>query len=155
MLQVRKAEPVDLDDVVASLAQLHFDDHTPFDQDKVLALIESKIVYVAIRASPPGDGAVQGAMILAKEHGSYRISGLAARPGAERGVGTALVEYAIRRCEEEKVPKLWCWSMDLYNVKGFYQKLGFTEAYLLKKQFFGGRDCWFLGRLTEPERGEP
>lgn len=154
MLQVRKAETIHADGVAASLAQLHFEDHAPFDQARVLALIESGTVYVAIEESAPGEDAVQGAMVLAEEHRSYRISALGSRLGAERlGAGRTLVEYAIRRCEQKGVPKLWCWSLDLYNAKGFYERLGFTEAHRLEKQFFG-KDCWFLGRVIELSEGQ-
>ncbi|MFL6197756.1 MAG: GNAT family N-acetyltransferase [Thermoanaerobaculia bacterium] len=149
MLQVRRAEPVHVDDVVTCLARLHFDNHAPFNQDTVLPSIKDGIVYVAIDDSLPGEAAVQGAMIFAEEHESYRIRALSSRSETSRGAGRALVEYAIRRCEQEGVPKLWCWSLDLYDVKDFYRKFGFTEAHRLKKQFFG-RDCWFFGRIIEP-----
>jgi N-acetylglutamate synthase-like GNAT family acetyltransferase len=156
MLLVRKAEPIHIYGVVASLVRLHFDDHAPFNEATVLPLIESGIVYVATMESSPAETSVQGAMIFAEEHGSYRIRALASKPDAEcRGAGRALVEHAIQKCEQEGVPKLWCWSLDLYDVKDFYKKLGFTEAHRLEKQFFG-RDCWFFGRIikTAEQQGE-
>ncbi|MBU1167313.1 hypothetical protein KKC60_02805 [Patescibacteria group bacterium] len=62
--------------------------------------------------------------------------------------GQKLVEHAIKKCQEENIPKLWCWSMKSYNAKGFYEKMKFSETYLLKKQGFG-EDCYFFGRVID------
>jgi hypothetical protein len=38
--------------------------------------------------------------------------------------------------------------MERYKVKGFYEKMGFSEEFLLKKQWLG-QDCYFFGRVVE------
>ena len=38
--------------------------------------------------------------------------------------------------------------MKSYNAKGFYEKMKFSETYLLKKQGFG-EDCYFFGRVID------
>jgi N-acetylglutamate synthase-like GNAT family acetyltransferase len=89
------------------------------------------------------NGEIVGIMSLKRVEGSIQIFSIASR---KKGAGKTMVEFAVRKCREEGVPKLWCWSMKAYDVKGFYEKMGFEEQYLMRKQWLGG-DCYFFGKV--------
>ena len=84
-------------------------------------------------------------MILILEEGACEIYALAAN---KKGAGTLLIKEAIKYCKENKLPKLWCWSLSKYKAIEFYKKMGFKEQYLLKKQCYG-EDCYFFGMLIK------
>lgn len=67
----------------------------------------------------------------------------------KKGTGRKLMEFAFQKCKDEKIPKLWCWSLIRYNARGFYEKMGFNEFYLLKDQWYG-EDCYFFGKTITP-----
>ncbi|MFA4815336.1 MAG: GNAT family N-acetyltransferase [Candidatus Gracilibacteria bacterium] len=99
--------------------------------------IQKKQCYAAIQ-----ENKVIGAMVLRPEDQSYEIHSLSSK---KRGAGRALIDAAVQKCAEDNIPKLWCWSLVRYNAKGFYEKMGFKESFLLKKQWYG-EDCYFFGR---------
>jgi N-acetylglutamate synthase-like GNAT family acetyltransferase len=149
MAVVRLAEPNDAKAVAEHLATLHIDDQSLYTEQSVAEPIKAKSVYVAFDPTTPGDEALLGAMILVAEQQSYIIDAIACRIDAQRrGAGRALVEYAAQKCRDEGVPKLWCWSLAMYHAEEFYRKLGFGEAFLLEKQFYG-KDCWLLGKVID------
>jgi N-acetylglutamate synthase-like GNAT family acetyltransferase len=147
MAVVRLAEPNDAKSVSEHLAVLHIDGQTDYTEPIVAESIGDKSVYVAVDPSTPSQKTILGAMILVPADQSYCIEAIACRIDCRRrGVGRALVEHAARKCRDEGVPKLWCWSMAMYRAEEFYKKLGFSEAFLLERQFYG-KDCWLLGRV--------
>lgn len=105
--------------------------------------IQEKQCYVAIQNSK-----VVGAIVLRAEEQSCEIYLIASR---QKGAGKAMINYAVQKCINGNIPKLWCWSLSLYNAKGFYEKTGFNEQFLLKKQWYG-QDCYFFGREVKKTR---
>ncbi|HUW21156.1 MAG TPA: GNAT family N-acetyltransferase [Candidatus Bathyarchaeia archaeon] len=102
--------------------------------------INKKQCYIAIQNKQ-----IIGTLILRQEDQSYEIYLLVSK---EKGGGRALIEFAVKKCKQDKILKLWCWSLSRYQAKGFYQKLGFKESFLLKKQWYG-EDCYFFGRVID------
>lgn len=88
------------------------------------------------------EGRVAAVMYLICEEDSCEIDMLVSK---RKGGGTALVQYAVELCKHRNIAKLWCWSMTKYGASGFYKKMGFTESYLMKQQWFG-EDCFYFGK---------
>jgi hypothetical protein len=85
---------------------------------------------------------IVGAMVLRLRDLSLEISLISS---IEKGTGRALIDFAIKKCIKESIPKIWCWSLKRYNAEGFYKKIGFEERFLLKKQWHG-ENCYFFGK---------
>ena len=81
--------------------------------------------------------------------------GLAPADQVARSLQGDCSEYAMLMtalCRAEGVPKLWCWSMERYQASPFYEKQGFDERHLLRRQFFG-EDCWLFGKNIDLSEG--
>lgn len=117
---------------------------TPFMQPSALERIRSAMkegtVFVALENEH-----VQGAMTLEIVENSGEIVMIASR---KKGAGRKLIEFAIQQCHAAHASKLWCWSLVRYHAEGFYQKMGFEEAFLLRKHWFG-EDCWLFGKVIQ------
>ena len=99
--------------------------------------IREKNCYTALQ-----NNKIIGAMVLRFEEKNCELFLLSSK---KKGVGSTLVNFAIQKCAKDNIPKIWCYSLARYKVKGFYKKMGFKELFLLKKQF-NGEDCYFFGR---------
>jgi len=135
--------PATLADVAAIAAlnrQLDTEHFSYSVEHRIREAIDRGEYYVA-RVS----GDVVGAISLCREDGAFKIVTIASR---ETGAGRALVRRAEARCREEKVAKLFCWSLVRYGVVDFYRQLGFTEVHCLQQQWFG-EDCFFCGKVIE------
>ena len=152
MFRVEHAERKHAAEVSECLSELDFAGRRFFDEPALLALIERQLLFVAIETSL-GDERVAGAMVLVYDDHSYKIQAIACRRGSSRkGAGSALIRMAVEKCRAEGVPKLWCWSMERYKVSPFYEKQGFDERHLLRRQFFG-EDCWLFGKSIDLSDG--
>lgn len=110
------------------------------DTKKIKTMIDRGWVYT-IKVNKN----IMAAMVLKPAEGSYQIYAIAS---TRKGGGRALIDFAVKKCQKEKVPKLWCWSLSRYKAKGFYQKMGFKEQLKLKKQWYG-EDCYIFGRVIK------
>lgn len=99
--------------------------------------IRDKECYIAVQ-----DKKIVGALILELEEQSYKIHMIRSK---QKGGGKVLIDFAVKKCKQKNVPKLWSWSLVRYKAKNFYRKMGFKEMFLLKKQWYG-EDCYFFGR---------
>lgn len=119
------------------LKVLDAEDYPFSDLKDVHKYIRNRECYLATH-----NNKIIGTMILRFEDSSCEIYLISSK---QKGAGTALVNFAIKQCIANKIPKLWCWSLARYNAKGFYKKMGFKELFLLKKQWHK-EDCYFFGR---------
>ncbi|MFA6547979.1 MAG: GNAT family N-acetyltransferase [Candidatus Magasanikbacteria bacterium] len=102
----------------------------------MIGYIKKKQCFVAVQS-----GKIVGAIILREEDRGYEIYLIRS---TVKGGGKVLIEFAKKKCKQDKMFKLWCWSLIRYKAKGFYKKMGFEEIFLLKQQWHG-EDCYFFG----------
>ena len=110
-------------------------------KERVEKHIEARMFFLASE----GTEDVLGLIGLRINHKSCEIYAIVSE---KRGVGKQLIDFAIEKCRNENVPKLWCWSMSQHNAREFYEKMGFEEQYLLKRQW-NGEDCYFFGKTIK------
>jgi len=109
-------------------------------------ITSGKVFVVPVRDGTASERVV-AAIILKPVFQSCQIHALGCRSDFQRkGIGTTLVEAAEEFCRQEKIPKLWCWSLVRYEKAEWYRRRGFSEIVLLGKQFFN-EDCYFCGKL--------
>lgn len=90
---------------------------------------------------------IVGALVAREVEGSFEIVALAIVPSYQRkSIGRDLLQAAETAARERRFPKIWCWALARYSSQNFYKSNGFTEAFLLRRQFYG-EDCWFLGKF--------
>jgi GNAT superfamily N-acetyltransferase len=149
MIYVRIADKKHVVAAQECLENLNFDGNELSNEAGVLLSQEEARLLVAIElidGQNVSSEQVVGAMILKYDDYSYNLVSLACRLGHTRkGIGSALVQAATRKCQAEHVPKLWCWSLARFQAKPFYEKQGFDECYYLRRQYFG-EDCWILAK---------
>ena len=139
-MKIRLAKKSDNKSVSDLFKALDIEAYTSSDIEKINEHIEQKECYVVEK-----DNEIVAAMVLRLECLCYEIIFLSSKV---KGGGRKLVEFAVDKCKQEKIPKLWCWSLKRYNAIGFYEKMGFEERHLLVKQGFG-EDCYFFGKLID------
>lgn len=139
-MEIRQAVLEDAEKISQIIAVLDTKDYGYSDLGHIDDYIARGMYYVAV-----DEGEIVGAMALKRVEGSYQIYSIASK---KKGAGRTMVEFAIEKCKQESVPKLWCWSMKHYKVEGFYEKMGFEEEFLLKRQWLGG-DCYFFGKVID------
>ena len=122
------------------LKGLDTEEYSFSEVEKITPLIENGNYFVAI-----DDDEVVGTIALMIVEESCEIDALIT---SKKGVGKALIEFAIDKCRKENVKKIWCWSLKRYNAIGFYDKMGFKEQFLLEKHWCG-EDCYIFGRVIE------
>ncbi|MBI4175806.1 MAG: GNAT family N-acetyltransferase [Candidatus Aenigmarchaeota archaeon] len=137
-MKVRLAKPADVDEISGIVSVLDTKQTMPSDIGRIGKHISAGEYFVA-----QDSGRVVGAMILYFDDENCQLVLIASKKG---GAGRLLVGYAERMCREKGVHKLWCWSLARYKARGFYENMGFREAFLLRKQFFG-EDCWLFGKV--------
>ncbi|MBU1934667.1 GNAT family N-acetyltransferase [Patescibacteria group bacterium] len=120
---------------VLDTEQYHFS-----SPDSIERFIEKGQYFIAVE-----NGEILGAISIRPIDGSYQIFTIATAKSNE-GIGSALVEFAINKCKEDGIKKLWCWSLIRYDAKGFYESMGFEEEILLKKQWHN-EDCYLFGKV--------
>lgn len=136
MVTIRKATDEDILLISEMMKVLDMGELNPSDPSSIEKILEQYVVAF--------DGQYPvGAMSLNVEEGSCEIYTLTSR---KPGTGRALIEYAEQICRDRKLSKLWCWSLARYNARGFYEKVGFEEAFLMKKQWFG-EDSYLFGKV--------
>lgn len=119
--------------VVLDTENYHFS-----DPEKIAKQIGQGWYYVAV-----DNDVIVGAMSIEHVEGSLEIYTLTSKL---KGTGTKLIEFAQNYCRDHQLPKLWCWSLARYQANGFYEKMGFEERFLLKKQWYG-EDCYLFGKV--------
>ena len=62
--------------------------------------------------------------------------------------GRFMMQEIEKLCKINWIKKIRCRSMADYDAVGFYQKMWFTENFLMKKQFMS-RDCWILWKVLD------
>lgn len=111
----------------------------PSGMNQIHTFVGEGKYFVAVR-----EGGIVGAMSLIIEENSCQIYSIASR---QKGAGRAMIQHAEEVCRAERIPKLWCWSLARYNAGGFYEKMGFDEVFLMRRQWFG-EDCYIFGKVT-------
>ena len=139
-MNIKLAKKSDNKSVSSLFKALDIEAYKASDIKEINKHIKNKECYII-----EGDNKILAAMILELEDMCYEIVTLTSKI---KDGGRKLVEFAINKCKEDKIPKLWCWSLKRYNAKGFYEKMGFEERHLLIKQGFG-EDCYFFGKLID------
>lgn len=134
---IRLATLSDIPQIAKIVSKLDTEHCQSSDLDRIRRYIERSLYYIAEE-----DHTIISAMVLNKIEGSYQVFLISSR---KKGGGKALIEYAVWKCRQEKIKKLWCWSLTRYQARGFYEKMGFDEIFLLKNQWYG-EDCYFLGK---------
>ncbi|MGR3292555.1 MAG: GNAT family N-acetyltransferase [Candidatus Scalindua sp.] len=137
-MKIQLAQVKHLRDVCKLLKVLDTEKRIFSNKKQTLFFISKQWCYIAVES-----GRVVGVMLLEPTEGSYKINTLVSR---QKGTGKLLINWAIDICRKNNIPKLWCWSLARYAADGFYKKMGFTESFLLQKQW-DGEDCYFLGKL--------
>jgi N-acetylglutamate synthase-like GNAT family acetyltransferase len=137
MSKIIKAKKEHINGISAIMTQLDTKHFYVSDKKKISDFVKKGWYYVII------ENKVVAAMSLIPTEGAYEIFSIVS---TKPGCGRELIDFAVQKCKKEKIPKLWCWSLKKYNAKGFYEKMGFDEAILLKKQFYG-YDCYLFGKV--------
>ena len=136
------ATSADIDSISETLKPLDTPHYHFSGPDIIEPSINAKLCWVARK-----DGIIQVALVAREVEGGVEIVALAVKsPFQQRGIGRQLLLGVESRARDLGFPKIWCWSLARYASKDFYLSNGFTEAFLLKSQFYG-EDCWFLGKL--------
>ncbi|MBI2584067.1 MAG: GNAT family N-acetyltransferase [Candidatus Aenigmarchaeota archaeon] len=103
--------------------------------------LETHKIYIAKTG-----GECVAAIILDFFEEACEIFAIAVRTAHQgQGIGESLVMFAEKIAKKRKCYKMWCWSLDRYNVKDFYIKLGFEQEGFVKRIFFG-RDFYIFGK---------
>jgi len=139
-MQIVKATKAHAEKLSVLLKGLDTEEYSFSEVEKITPLIEEGNYFVAI-----DDNEVVGTIALIIIEESCEIDALIT---SKKGVGKALIEFAIELCKKEGVKKIWCWSLKRYNAIGFYDKMGFKEQFLLEKHWCG-EDCYIFGRVIE------
>ncbi len=139
-MEIVKAKKSHVKELSALLKGLDIENYSFSDEERITPLIEKGYYYVAIE-----DNKIVGSIALMIIEESCQIDALIT---SKKGVGRALIEFAVEKCKEEGAKKLWCWSLKRYNAKGFYDKMGFKEQFLLEKHWCG-EDCYIFGRVID------
>ena len=139
-MEIVKATKAHAEKLSVLLKGLDTEEYSFSEVEKIMPLIEEGNYFVAI-----DDKEVVGTIALVIIEESCEIDALIT---SKKGVGKALIEFAIELCKKEGVKKIWCWSLKRYNAIGFYDKMGFKEQFLLEKQWCG-EDCYIFGRVIE------
>lgn len=137
---IRKAKLEDITKISEIMKVLDIPNLQPSNHENIRKFIEKEEYYVAIN-----NAEVVGAMSLIIEEDSCQIYSISSKL---KGAGRELIRYAIELCKERRVPKIWCWSLTRYNAQGFYEKMGFEEKFLMKKQWLE-EDCYIFGKIVE------
>ncbi len=137
-MKIQIAQVQHLNDICEVLKVLDTEKRTFSDKKQNLFFISKQWCYVAMES-----GKAEGVIVLEPTEGSYNIYTLVSK---KKGVGKLLVNLAIDICRKNSIPKLWCWSLARYEAGGFYKKMGFSESFLLQKQW-DSEDCYFFGKL--------
>lgn len=117
---------------------LDFSEYNYSNRKEIKKCIDAGQYFVAVEKE------IAGAMILILDENSCQIRAIAS---GKKGAGRLLVNFAIDKCKKEGIPKLWCWSLARRKAEGFYEKMGFEEKLLMRKQWLG-EDCWIFGKVT-------
>lgn len=139
-MQIVKATKAHAEKLSVLLKGLDTEEYSFSEVEKITPLIEEGNYFVAI-----DDNEVVGTIALIIIEESCEIDALIT---SKKGVGKALIEFAIELCKKEGVKKIWCWSLKRYNAIGFYDKMGFKEQFLLEKHWCG-EDCYIFGKVIE------
>jgi len=136
-MTIRLAKKTDISQISKLNVQLNTLHYRFSDKQKINNLMKKHQYFVVEEG-----GVLLGNMLLMNTGGSYQIYILVSQ---KLGIGRLLIDFAVKKCQQEQIAKLWCWSLVRYKAIGFYKKMGFTEKYLLEQQFFN-EDCYFLGK---------
>lgn len=139
-MEIVKAKKAHAEKLSVLLKGLDTEEYSFSEVEKIMPLIEEGNYFVAI-----DDKEVVGTIALVIIEESCEIDALIT---SKKGVGKALIEFAIELCKKEGVKKIWCWSLKRYNAIGFYDKMGFKEQFLLEKHWCG-EDCYIFGKVIE------
>lgn len=139
-MEVVKAKKSHAEELSALLKGLDTESYSFSEVEKITPLIEKGYYYVAIE-----DNRIVGSIALMIVEESCQIDVLIT---SKKGVGKALIDFALEKCKEEGAKKIWCWSLKRYDAKGFYDKMGFKEQFLLEKHWCG-EDCYIFGRVID------
>ncbi len=138
-MEVVRAGFQDLRQISRIISALDFPGHS----FSVAAMVKDHIAHGRYFVSRH-EGETVGAMALIERDGACQIYSITS---VRKGAGRAMVEFAVEECRSDGIPKLWCWSLTRYKAKGFYEKMGFEEQVLLRKQWYG-EDCYFFGKVV-------
>lgn len=137
-MQVIRASLAELGDVSRIIAALNFLGHQ-FSDPRIVKRQIARGRYFLCRHNNRAVGAIG----LNQRDGACQIFAIAS---TVKGAGRAMIEFAIEECKANGLPKLWCWSLLRYRAKGFYEKMGFEESTILRRQWYG-EDCYFFGKV--------
>ena len=137
-MKIRQAKLEDVKSISKIISKLDFKDFKPSDNDLVKSQILRKEYFVAEENEN-----IIGALCLSIEEKSAEIYSIVS---LRKGIGKELILYAEKICVKKGISKIWAWSLKKYEAQQFYDKMGFTEQFLLKKQWFN-EDCYFFGKV--------
>ena len=141
-MRIKKATINDVDKISRIVSVLDAPGFDFSDKEKISNQIKNKAVdyYLALQNKK-----AVGVIGIIFSRGSCQIYSVAVNI-RRKGIGTRLVNFAIRQCKNKKASKIWCWSLSKYRAAGFYRKMRFEEEILLKKQWHK-MDCYLFGKL--------
>lgn len=139
-MEIVKATEAHMKELSTLLKGLDIEEYSFSEEEKIAPLIQEGNYYIAIE-----ENKIVGAIGLVIIEESCEIDALIT---SKKGVGKALIDFAIELCKKEDVKKLWCWSLKRYNAIGFYDKMGFEEQFLLKRHWCG-EDCYIFGKVIK------
>ncbi len=141
-MKVIPAKMRHLDAISEIVSQLDMPQYKLSDKRNVRSYICGDSYFVAV-----SNGNILGALALDKDADTYEIYALAVKE-KKKGVGKALIDFAVKKCRKEGIKKLWTMSSAHYGAAGFYRAMGFDEELLMKRHYHG-QDCYYFGKLVE------
>ncbi len=83
-----------------------------------------------------------GGLSLRLNKNECELEAIAIKPRFQRsGVGSQLLEFAENLAKEKECRKIWCYSLESYNIGKFYQKHGWQQEVFIPK-FFDNQNCF-------------
>lgn len=139
-MKIRKAESGDIGVLIGLFGQLYrLEDK--WTKEKLLKDLDKKNYFVL-----EIDNEIVGVISLEIQIDICQIEAIIVKPEwHKKGIGKNLINYAQEFTKKEGCHKLWCWSLEVYNAKGFFIKMGFEQEGLLHKHWFG-QDCYVFGK---------
>jgi len=139
-MKIRRAKKEEVNKISKIISVLDTKHYKFSKKDKIKTFIQKKSCYVALE-----DSKIMGSICLDLSKEACKIYSIVSK---KKGCGMLMINKAVELCKKNKVSKLWCWSLIRYKAKGFYDKMGFEEQFLLKKHLYG-EDCYIFGKIIK------
>jgi len=114
-----------------------------WSEEKIREEIKSgeKDYYLAL-----DNNEIVGAFGISFDDSSAKFGPLAVKDkNRKRGVGSKLLSFAEELARGRGLSRIWCYSLERYNVANFYQNNGWVEERFIQ-DFWDGQNCFVYAK---------